>query len=98
MKLNNENFPYFADTTKLSFTRDEEEKTTKEINKMIDFIDVMNEVDTDNIKPLTHIVPLKNVFREDEIVTKNLGKQLAENAIENKDGYYLVSKTNMFGG
>lgn len=98
MKLNKENFPYYADIIKLSFTRDEEDKIKKEINRMLDFIDIMNEVDTDNVKPLTHIIPLKNVFREDQVVVCNLGKQLTENAIENKDGYYVVSKTNMFGG
>ena len=66
MKLNNENFPYFEDTTKLSFTRDEEEKTTKEINKMLDFIDKMKEeYDIDGNEVAEVVI---NEFELDEIV------------------------------
>ena len=98
MKFTKENFTYIADIVKLDFTKDEEEKVRKELNRMLHFIDSMNELDTDNIEPLTHINSLKNVFREDEEVEYRLSGQVTKNGIENKDDYYVVSKTNMFGG
>lgn len=90
MRLSKDNFQYITDTVKLSFVEKEEKDISVKLNKMIDYIDVMNELDTENVEPLTHVIPLTNVFREDEVTSQNPSQY--------KDGYYVISKTNMFGG
>jgi aspartyl-tRNA(Asn)/glutamyl-tRNA(Gln) amidotransferase subunit C len=55
-------------------------------------MDVLGELDTENVKPTAHVLPLKNVFRED-VVKPSLDRDLAlSNAPEREDGYFKVPK------
>ncbi|NLJ95831.1 MAG: Asp-tRNA(Asn)/Glu-tRNA(Gln) amidotransferase subunit GatC [Clostridiales bacterium] len=76
MHINKDNFTYIANAVKLSFTDKDEKQITKELNKMLEYIDTMKELDTSNVKPLTHVLPQTNVFREDEVICYDTSGQL----------------------
>ena len=52
--------------------RERERRSQGRYGKMLDYIDVLNELDTDGIEPMSHVFPVNNVFRED-IVTNGDG-------------------------
>ena len=37
------------------------------MESMLDYIDKLNELDTEGVEPLSHVFPVHNVFREDEV-------------------------------
>ena len=60
---------------------------------MLDYIDTLNELDTEGIEPMSHVFPVNNVFRED-IVTNGDGHEATlANAPEQKNGAFKVPKT-----
>jgi len=78
---------------KLHLTPEEKEKSREEMQRMLDYVDMLNRLDTSGVEPLTHIFPLQNVFREDEPQESTPREKLLENAPRKKDGQFLVPKT-----
>lgn len=78
---------------KLHLTDEEKETSRKEMQRMLDYVDMLNQLDTKDIEPLTHIFPIQNVFREDEAEESTPKEELLKNAPKEKDGQFLVPKT-----
>lgn len=78
---------------KLSLSAEERERAGKEIEKILSYVEKLNELDTEGVEPLVHILPEENVFRED-IVTNGDGRDAAlSGAPLQRDGQYVVPKT-----
>lgn len=78
---------------KLELSSEEKERSRKEMQQMLDYVDMLNQLDTENVEPLTHIFPIRNVFREDEVLESTSREELLKNAPREKDGQFLVPKT-----
>ena len=74
-------------------TEDEKEKSRQDLQQMLDYVDMLNQLDTSDVEPLTHIFPIKNVFREDVVLESTPKEELLKNAPKEKDGQFLVPKT-----
>ena len=76
------------------FDRNEEkEKAKAEMQKMLDYVEKLDELDTSEVEPMSHIFQDENVFRED-VVTNGDGSAAAlKNAPVVKDGGFKVPKT-----
>jgi aspartyl-tRNA(Asn)/glutamyl-tRNA(Gln) amidotransferase subunit C len=77
----------------LNLSDEEKEKLIPQLNEIINYFKKLNDLDTKNIKPITHpIEGLKNVFRED-IPKKSLtNKEALKNAQHKKDGYFKAPR------
>ena len=53
----------------------------------------MNELDTSNVEPMSHVFPVNNVFREDIVVNGDEREKILQNAPEEKNGSFKVPKT-----
>ena len=60
---------------------------------MLDYIDKLNELDTSNVEPMSHVFPVNNVFREDVVTNGDDRESILKNAPEEKDGAFVVPKT-----
>jgi aspartyl-tRNA(Asn)/glutamyl-tRNA(Gln) amidotransferase subunit C len=78
---------------KLMLTPEEKEKAKADMEQMLDYIDEMNELDTENVEPMSHVFPVKNVFREDVVTNGDGHDDMLKNAPEVKDGAYKVPRT-----
>ncbi|GAA4654449.1 Asp-tRNA(Asn)/Glu-tRNA(Gln) amidotransferase subunit GatC [Anaerocolumna aminovalerica] len=93
MNITDETIEYVAALAKLELNREEKEKAKKDLGSILEYMDTMNELNTDNIEPMSHVFPVKNVFRED-IVTNGPNRDiLLSNAPKQKDGCFMVPKT-----
>jgi aspartyl-tRNA(Asn)/glutamyl-tRNA(Gln) amidotransferase subunit C len=92
MRITKESLRNVSNTVKLSLTAEEELRLIKDLNQLIDFIETMNELDTDNEEPMTYIHSNKNVYRDDVVTNSNAGQELHSNAPESTDGYYVVPR------
>lgn len=93
MKITEETVQYVAALAKLTVSEEEKEKVAVDLERILDYIGTMNELDTDGIEPMSHVLPIKNVFREDVVVNTDNRKELLENAPKQKDGCFAVPKT-----
>ncbi len=65
-EITKEQVLHVAHLARLAITDEEAEKMTKELDAIIGYAELLNELDTDNVEPTTHVLDLKNVMREDE--------------------------------
>lgn len=78
---------------KLHLTAEEKEKSREEMQRMLDYVDMLNSLNTDDVEPLTHLFSSDNVFREDVVTESTPKEELLKNAPKEKDGQFLVPKT-----
>ena len=91
--ISDETIEYVGILAKLELSGEEKEKAKKDMGSMLDYIDKLNELDTAGVEPMSHVFPVKNVFREDVVVNENDRENIVKNAPEEKDGSFMVPKT-----
>ncbi|KXS45273.1 MULTISPECIES: Asp-tRNA(Asn)/Glu-tRNA(Gln) amidotransferase subunit GatC [unclassified Candidatus Frackibacter] len=92
MKIDQATVEKVAMLARLELASDEEEKMTEQLNDILDYADKLNELDTEDVKPTAHALPIKNVFRED-VVEESLDRDIAlKNAPEKESGSFKVPK------
>jgi aspartyl-tRNA(Asn)/glutamyl-tRNA(Gln) amidotransferase subunit C len=67
MKVNSELVNNIAHLARLHFTDKEKKEIEKDLQRMISFVEKLNEIDTKDVQPLQHMSISANVLREDEI-------------------------------
>ena len=92
MKTGKEMIEYVSNLSKLYLTDEEKITTHRDMDRMLKFFDIMDEIDTDNIKPLTHLLDEYNMMREDNVIIYDR-EQLLELAPDRVDEYYVVPRT-----
>ena len=83
---------YIAGLAKLELSEAEKRKFAKELDKIIKYIDQLKEVDTENIPPTSHIIPMENVLRENKVEISLSQDEALTNAPDKKDEYFKVPK------
>ena len=92
-KITDETIEYVGILAKLKLSGEEKEQAREDMQKMLDYIDKLDELDTTGVEPMSHIFPVHNVFREDVVTNGDEHEQTLANAPEAKDGAFKVPKT-----
>lgn len=90
MKIEKEQVDYVANLARLSFTDEEKEEMAKDMGNIINFIDQIKEIDTNDVIPTINVFPINNVFREDKIIPSMNRDELLSNAPNKADGCFSV--------
>ena len=78
---------------KLSLSDEAKEKAKQDMQKMLDYVEKLDELDTDGVEPLSHIFGDENVFRDDVVTNGDDKEAMLFNAPKAKEGQYQVPKT-----
>jgi aspartyl/glutamyl-tRNA(Asn/Gln) amidotransferase C subunit len=91
-EINSETVKRIADLSRLRFTDSEIEAFAEEFSGIVRAIDEINSMDLTGIEPMSHVLDLPNVFRED-VPSESLSvKQALENAPSNNETFFKVPK------
>jgi aspartyl-tRNA(Asn)/glutamyl-tRNA(Gln) amidotransferase subunit C len=77
-----------AKLSRLELTEAEVEEFTGQLSAILDYVEKMNELDTTNIEPLAHCLPISNVFRQDR-VKESLGTEKTLGNAPQRDGEFF---------
>ena len=91
--ISDETIEYLGILAKLELSDEEIEKAKKDMGSMLEYIDMLNELDTTGVEPMSHVFPVDNVFREDVVTNGDDRDEMLANAPQKKDGTYMVPKT-----
>lgn len=91
--ISDETIEYVGILAKLELSAEEKEAAKSDMGRMLDYIDKLNELDTNGVEPMSHVFPVNNVFREDVVTNGDDRGSMLANAPEKKDGQYQVPKT-----
>ena len=92
MKITCKDVANIALLSRLEFSESELETFTGQMDAILQYAEVLNKVNVENVEPMAHVLPLKNVMRADE-ARPSLNRELAlSNAPEQENGYFKVPK------
>lgn len=91
--ISDETIEYVGILAKLELSEEEKEQAKSDMGRMLDYIDKLGELDTADVEPMSHVFPVQNVFREDVVTNGDERERLLSNAIQEKDGMFVVPRT-----
>ena len=92
MKINKKKILKIAKLSKIKLKENEIEEFTNNLSSILDWVEQLNETDTDNIEPLNNVSSSKLPLREDKTVSNNSSNQVLNNAPEKVEEYFIVPK------
>ena len=81
---------YLANLSRIKLEKKEEERFLKDLWEILNYFELLKEVDTENIEPLSGGTITENVFREFEKEEKEEKEKLKEQFFEKKDNYLKI--------
>lgn len=93
MKITTEMVDYVSILSRLSLPAEEKAAMAAELEKIVSYIQVLDGLDTADIEPMSHVFPVKNVLREDEVIPSQDRADLLANAPVPDEEAFLVPRT-----
>ena len=93
MQITPDLIKYLEKLARITLSEDEEKKVGNELQDILTYIDMLNELDTDGVEAMSHCFPVTNVMRKDEVAPSMSPDEIVANAPESQDGYFVVPKT-----
>jgi aspartyl-tRNA(Asn)/glutamyl-tRNA(Gln) amidotransferase subunit C len=90
MSIQVKDVEYVAKLARLNLSEEERETFTGQLNAILQYADKLNELNTDDIEPTTHVLHLSNVMREDVVMESLPQEKVFRNAPEEEDGQFKV--------
>jgi aspartyl-tRNA(Asn)/glutamyl-tRNA(Gln) amidotransferase subunit C len=81
-----------ANLARLSFTEAEKEEMESSLSELLGYFDTLRDLDTEKVEPLSHILPVENVMREDEVKPSLPRKDALANAPKSDRGHFVIPK------
>lgn len=83
---------HVAKLARLKLTESEKEKFVNQLGQILGYVEKLDQLDTKDIIPTAHALPLKNVWREDKMVSCPDKDLILNNAPEKEANYFKVKK------
>ena len=77
---------------RLELTEEEKELYAEQLAKILEYAAILNELDTSEVPPLAHVLPLKNVFREDRVGTHLDPEAVLSHAPDREERFFRVPR------
>jgi aspartyl-tRNA(Asn)/glutamyl-tRNA(Gln) amidotransferase subunit C len=92
MKITEETVNRIAELAKLEFTPEEKKELMGDMNKILAFMEKLNELDTEGAEPLIYMSGQVNALRKDEVVQEITHQEALKNAPKKDSDYFRVPK------
>ena len=92
MAIDKETVRKVAHLARIAEPEERLEPLAQELSTILGWIEQLNEVDTEGLRPTSHAISLTNAFREDEQRQPLDREQALANAPEKEDGNFVVPK------
>ena len=77
---------------RLELTEEEKDVYTKQLNDILGHLQALERLNTENVQPTAHVLPLKNVYREDWVGQHLAQEEVLANSPDRDDNYFKVPK------
>ena len=92
MKVTKEVIQHVANLARLNLSENDKTRLTRDMEEILGYVDKLNELDTEGIKPREHVKPVSNVFREDIEMESYDREDILRNAPAVENGCFKVPK------
>ena len=92
MKITKEEIVHVANLALLDLDEESIGKFAEQIDNILEYVDILNRVDTEGVVPTSHAIFMTNAFREDKVKEHLERNKALANAPEKEDGNFVVPK------
>ena len=92
MEITRSQVEHVAKLARLAIGEEEKALFARQISSILTYVQTLNRLDTSNVEPTSHVVPLENVFREDEVKPSLSHDHALANAPDVDGGCFRVPK------
>ena len=92
MEVNRETIEKLARLSRLHFSEEEKTEIQADLQKMIHFVDKLNELDTTGLEPVLHMSAEANMLRDDVVQGEVTAEEALSNAPEKHQSFFTVPK------
>ena len=92
-KISEQEVKKIAELSRLSLSSDELKKRTEDMNNIIHYMDILNEIDTDNVEELYNVHDMNNTLRDDSFEESLDKKDVLKNSPSSNEDYIEVPLT-----
>jgi len=92
MSIDLKTIKHISKLSRISVDEKKAEKLAGDLNSIFKFIEKLNELNTDNVKPLTSVAETILKLRPDEVKSKNIREQIVKNSPQDNEDYFVVPK------
>ncbi|MFA9408949.1 MAG: Asp-tRNA(Asn)/Glu-tRNA(Gln) amidotransferase subunit GatC [Candidatus Dadabacteria bacterium] len=90
MKISKDDVTKVAELARLEVTEEETAIFTEQLGNILEYIEKLNELDTDNVEPTSHVLDISTPLREDKVVKWLSIEEVLQNAPESEDDFFVV--------
>ncbi len=92
MKISLKEVSHIANLARLELTEEELERFSTQLSNILSYMDKLNELDTSKIEPTSHVIPIKNVLRDDVVFPSISPEEALKNSPERTDNFFRVPR------
>lgn len=91
-KITKREVEHIAMLARLELSEEEKDLFTNQLNSILTYIEKLNELDTKDVEPTSHVLPIQNIFKEDEVKESLPIEKALANAPDRTEEFYRVPK------
>ena len=92
MKLDLKTVKHISKLARISVDEEKANKLAGDLNSIFEFIEKLNELNTENVEPLTSVANTTLRFRKDEVQSQNIREKILSNSPDNNEDFFVVPK------
>jgi len=92
MTINLKTIKHISKLSRISVDDAKADKLAGDLNSIFDFIEKLNELNTDNVEPLTSVAETTLKLRADEVKSENIRDQILKNSPEENEDFFVVPR------
>ena len=92
MTIDLKTIKHISKLSRISVDDEKAKKLAGDLNSIFDFIKKLNELNTDNVEPLTSVAETTLKLRADEVKSKNIRDQILKNSPEENEDFFVVPR------
>ena len=92
MTINLKTIKHISKLSRISVNDKKADKLAGDLNSIFDFIEKLNELNTDKVEPLTSVAETTLKLRTDEVKSKDIRDQILKNSPDKNEDFFVVPK------
>ena len=92
MTIDLKTIKHISKLSRISVEESKAKKLAGDLNSIFDFIEKLNELDTENIEPLTSVAEITLPLRSDDVKSENIREQILKNSPDENEDFFVVPR------
>ncbi|HEU5394649.1 MAG TPA: Asp-tRNA(Asn)/Glu-tRNA(Gln) amidotransferase subunit GatC [Candidatus Methylomirabilis sp.] len=92
MKITLQEVEHVARLARLALSGEEKEQMRSQLDRILGHIEKLNQLDTAEVEPTSHVIPMTNVFRDDALIPSLSREEALENAPDRQEEFFRVPR------